>query len=379
MSSDSFRLESFRPWNPFQDKARPLRDSLDICRYPSPVSITETSPPSNFSNSATTNPNVHSHKPERHPLPPRPPVQVCLNDNLSQEVNTQSQDATEHQSLRVDRGFGAFDFEEILQPQALPSSGDENHLIIHDQLDMAAQHPLGFESGDPELACTASQDSHADNTASSLLTIECCDATIDPAIVDDFHFRDIEQTPARKETSDAMAARSSNKTVRGRSKRLNSQNAMKPRQQRSQTGRSTRANGPVKMSFSVLRDQFSSLPVEEQLQFLSWLFQGALSQCLHTSTSTDGASALGFIGEGPSTPPVQLLPDANLVDIEHPSTTRKGLSSSAEEDRLLGKLRQEENLTWSEVIERFSQRFPGRSKGSIQVHWSTKLRKQLPS
>jgi hypothetical protein len=123
MSSDSFRLESFRPWNPFQDKARPLRDSLDICRYPSPVSITETSPPSNFSNLATTNPNVHSHKPERHPLPPRPPVQVCLNDNLSQEVNTQSQDATEHQSLRVDRGFGAFDFEEILQPQALPSSG----------------------------------------------------------------------------------------------------------------------------------------------------------------------------------------------------------------------------------------------------------------
>lgn len=382
MSSDSFRLEFFRPWNPFQDKARPLRDSLDICRYPSPVSITEISPPSNFSNSAITNPNVHSHKPERHPLPPRPPVQVCLNDNLSQEINTQSQNATEHQSLRVDRGFGAFDFEEILQPQALPSSGGENHLIISGKLDMAAQHPLGFESGDPELTCTASQGSHADSTASSLLTIDCCDATIDPAIMDDFPCCDLEQTLARKETSDDLVpSRLSNKTVRGRKTRPNPRRSMKPGQQRSKTGRGTRANGQVKMSFSILRDQFSSLHVEEQLQFLSWLFQGALSQCIHTASSTDNTSALGFISgeEEASTPPsTQLFSDAN-VDIKHPGSSRKGLPFSAEEDRLLVELRTEKSLTWSEVIKRFSQRFPGRDKGSIQVHWSTKLRKQLPS
>jgi hypothetical protein len=132
--------------------------------------------------------------------------------------------------------------------------------------------------------------------------------------------------------------------------------------------RSTRANGPVKMSFSILRDQFSSLPVEEQLQFLSWLFQGALSQCLYTSTSMDRASALGSISgeeETSTQPPVQLLLEASVVDIEYPYSSRKGLLFSVEEDRLLVQLRKEEALTWSEVIKRFSQRFPGRSKGSI--------------
>lgn len=200
--------------------------------------------------------------------------------------------------------------------------------------------------------------------------------------MDNLHFRDLEQTSARKETSnDEVAPRLSDKTIRGRGMRLNSQGAMKPKRQRSKNGRRNRANGPVKMSFSTLRDQFCSLPAEEQLQFLSWLFQGALSQCLHTSTSTDGASALGSISgdEEPSTPSVQSLPDANVLDIEYRSTSRKGLSFSTEEDRLLVKLRKVEALTWSEVIKRFSQRFPGRSKGSIQVHWSTKLRKQLPS
>ncbi|CAG8129937.1 unnamed protein product, partial [Penicillium nalgiovense] len=56
------------------------------CRYPSPVSITATLPPSNSSSSTSENPNVHSHKSERHPLPPRPPVEFCLDDSLPQEI-----------------------------------------------------------------------------------------------------------------------------------------------------------------------------------------------------------------------------------------------------------------------------------------------------
>ncbi|KAI2735145.1 hypothetical protein DTO013E5_9486 [Penicillium roqueforti] len=393
MSSDSFRLESFRPWNPFQDKAQPLRNSLDICRYPSPVSITATSPPSNSSNSASTNPNFHFHKPERHPLPPRPPVEACLNDSLPQEINTQHQPAMQDQTLCVNPGVQAFDFEDIRQLQDLPSSGDEDRPMIYDNLGAESQHPLDFESGDPGFACTTSQHSHTGITRSSVLTSECCDATIDPAILGDYHFRDIEQTPARKDTDVVVPSRSSDKTVRGRSMRPK----MKPRRQWSKinkvsvvvdnrhvnrTGRSTRANGPVKMSFSILRDQFSSLPVEEQLQFLSWLFQGALSQCLHASSSADGASALGSISgeeETSTPPPAQPFAGANVVDIQHPGSSRKGLPFIPEEDRLLVKLRKEDALTWSEVIKRFSRKFPGRSKGSIQVHWSTTLRKQLLS
>ncbi|CDM35129.1 unnamed protein product [Penicillium roqueforti FM164] len=37
------------------------------------------------------------------------------------------------------------------------------------------------------------------------------------------------------------------------------------------------------------------------------------------------------------------------------------------------------NLAWSEVTRQFAQKFAGRSKGSIQVYWSTTLKKQRRS
>jgi hypothetical protein len=394
MSSDSFRLESFRPWNPFQDKAQPLRDSVDICRYPSPVSITATSLPSNSTNSASKNPNVHSHKSERHPLPPRPPVEVCLNDSLPQESNTQHQHhpAVEDQISCINPGVEAFDFNDILHLQDLPSSGDEDHPINCDNLGPESQCPLNFESGDLGLACTTSQQSQVGKAGSSGLASECCDPTIDPAILDDYHFQDMEPTPARKETSDVVApSRSLGKSVRGRGMRPNSQRAMKPGRQQSKiskvavvvdnrhmnrTGRSARASGPVKMSFSILRDQFSSLPVEERLQFLSWLFEGALSHCVSTRANLDTASVSGCI----SSQAVDLTDEydhsgssTELVDAQ---PTRKGLPWSMEENCLLVSLREEQNLAWSEVTRLFAKKFPGRSKGSLQVYWSTTLKKQ---
>ncbi|EKV06385.1 hypothetical protein PDIG_70080 [Penicillium digitatum PHI26] len=136
------------------------------------------------------------------------------------------------------------------------------------------------------------------------------------------------------------------------------------------------------MSFPILRDHFSSLPVEEQLQFLSWLFQGALSQCLHVSSSADSTSALDSVSgeeETSTPPPTQPFEGANGVDIQRPGSSRKGQPFLPEEDRPLVKLRKEDALTWSEVIKRFSRKFPGRSNGSIQVYWSTTLRKQLLS
>jgi hypothetical protein len=45
---------------------------------------------------------------------------------------------------------------------------------------------------------------------------------------------------------------------------------------------------------------------------------------------------------------------------------RKGLAWSAEEDRLLVKLK-EENLPWNEMLRRFDQNFLGRMPGSIEV------------
>lgn len=61
---------------------------------------------------------------------------------------------------------------------------------------------------------------------------------------------------------------------------------------------------------------------------------------------------------------------------EYTRPSRKGLSWSVEEDRLLVKLREEQKLAWSEVTKRFVQKFPGRTQGSIQVYWSTTLKNQ---
>jgi hypothetical protein len=42
----------------------------------------------------------------------------------------------------------------------------------------------------------------------------------------------------------------------------------------------------------------------------------------------------------------------------------------SKEDNLLIKLKQKDNLPWSEI----AKHFPGRTKGSLQVRYSTKLR-----
>ncbi|KAJ5544096.1 hypothetical protein N7494_005375 [Penicillium frequentans] len=192
------RLEPFRPWNPFQDKAQPSRDSLDICRYPVPVSITATSPPSDSSNSTSENTDVHPHISAQHPLPPRPPSEVCLRDSLPQEIDPQHQFYVEVQTSCVSPEIDALDFDDILQLQNLPDPGNEDHPMICHDLGLDSQYSLGFESYYPERACTTSQRSYVGNAGTYGLARECSDATIEPAILDDFHSRDIERDPHKK-------------------------------------------------------------------------------------------------------------------------------------------------------------------------------------
>jgi hypothetical protein len=54
---------------------------------------------------------------------------------------------------------------------------------------------------------------------------------------------------------------------------------------------------------------------------------------------------------------------------------RRRLPWSSEEVDLLLKLRRDEQRPWSEVTRLFSDRYPGRSPGAIQVYWSTVVRK----
>ncbi|KAJ5730149.1 uncharacterized protein N7483_004657 [Penicillium malachiteum] len=387
MSNGSFRLESFQLWKPSQEKAQALQDSLDTCRYPSPVSITTTSSPSGSRDPVSTNPNIHSYNHKRHPLPPRPLVEVCMNNGLQHEINTQPQLTVEDQAL---------DFRDTPAPQVSLNLPEIDHVMVCDNLGEVSEQSLGVESdqsGVSGLPCTTSQHSHAGNTGSPVLSGECPGTVIDPQILDDFHSRDSVQTSADEDISEVMSpSRSSDASTHSQSVRLNPQKVMKPgrpqpgrnnlsvvvdNRHRNRIGGNPRADSPVPIPSSRLQDQFSSLPVEAKLEFLSWLFQGAISQCSYTASIANCASASGLIpeDEGTSTlPSTELFPDINVV--EHSASSRKGLNYSAEEDKLLIKLRKEQALSWSEVTRRFSQIFPGRKQGSLQVHWNTKIEKK---
>lgn len=55
---------------------------------------------------------------------------------------------------------------------------------------------------------------------------------------------------------------------------------------------------------------------------------------------------------------------------------RKGMKWSQEESAFLLNLRKDEKQPWAEVTRLFSVKYPGRSRGTIQVYWSTTLRKE---
>jgi len=160
------------------------------------------------------------------------------------------------------------------------------------------------------------------------------------------------------------------------STKINKRSSVGKRCSKIGAGRSSSCRNSV--SFPTVRAQFSALPVEDRLQFLSWLFESALSHYVSTRPNIDVASVSRCASSqhGDMTYDCdQSSSNTELVDAQQPPS-RKGLPWSMEENFLLVSLREEQNLAWSEVTRLFAQKFPGRSKGSLQVYWSTTLKKQ---
>jgi hypothetical protein len=128
--------------------------------------------------------------------------------------------------------------------------------------------------------------------------------------------------------------------------------------------RGSSATASKEDSFSSLRSHFTSVSVDERLQFLSWLFEGALPRCISESNVR--------VSE-PIAPPTHcVFQPADSTAL--PETSRKGMTWSSEEKDLLIRLRRDEKRPWSDVVRLFSDQFPGRSPGSIQVFWSSTLK-----
>jgi hypothetical protein len=131
---------------------------------------------------------------------------------------------------------------------------------------------------------------------------------------------------------------------------------------------------PREDPFTALQSHFMSLPLDDRLQFLSWLFEGALSRCmsdtLQMACEEGEARATGRLSTRPEMEP------SPVVCRRVQGGSRKGMPWSAEEAGLLVKLRKDEGRTWSEVARVFSKEYPGRSQGAIQVSWSAALNKK---
>ncbi|KAJ6131317.1 hypothetical protein N7523_001777 [Penicillium sp. IBT 18751x] len=193
MSNASFRLECCRPWNPFQDKDQPLQDSLDICRYPSPVSMTATPP---LSNPVSKSQKGHSYKPGQHPLPARPPLEVCLDGGLHSDAQTTRHEPEDLRRTTSSPHAETFDPEDILQLQDIPGTEDVDSATMPDNVCLGAKHRSpGFRSCNLEPAFIAGQYPQAVDPGNPTQTGELPDPeTIDPAILDDHAFPGGEQS-----------------------------------------------------------------------------------------------------------------------------------------------------------------------------------------
>ena len=123
-----------------------------------------------------------------------------------------------------------------------------------------------------------------------------------------------------------------------------------------------------------LCSHFMSAPLDNCLQFLSWLFKGALPHCMSSSSPT-ASEERDVLATSCSSTSHEI--GWNQRDRRKAwGGSRKNMPWSMEEASLLLKLRKEESQSWSEVARLFSEHYPGRTLGVIQVHWSMILNKK---
>ncbi|KAI2787088.1 hypothetical protein POX_f07445 [Penicillium oxalicum] len=483
MTSASYRLDSFRPWNPFHDKPEALNMTAKLCRYPSPISMTATPTALSYDNPPKA--QSYADKARRHPLPARPPEEVCLNaeTKLRSQSTTLSEFGTSQRTVTVEHGDPTSYPEETVQTTEIEdTTAHIDPAILNDN--PASSVEFASEASpcqELDLANTTDSSSPQDSTFDTVL----------PAPQLRQHTSGSSATLNKHTTSVTKRCYIRKRLIGNGSSRV---------LLRETSPRRREAHSPT---FSAFRTQFFAMSLQDRLQFVSWLFESALSQCL-SQPSSPGTKSLSNCGTScdPSTksgpmhqssiaesvrsfdqspyrelecgpqhhresplvedkdqqdddqleyeieeilahkkgahgsvsylvkwkgyeeseatwePGVSVRDTVALENYElqmaitadrthatrdyngstgraqgrnhsysrrpdsvtkhtpmrHEPPTRKGLPWSPDEFALLSKLRVADNLPWSAIYREFSRKFPGRTKGSLQVYWSTKRR-----
>jgi hypothetical protein len=105
-------------------------------------------------------------------------------------------------------------------------------------------------------------------------------------------------------------------------------------------------------SFTALRSHFLSLCLNDRLQFLSWLFEGALPRCNSESLLTARGDAQATIR---CSRPLQGVVQDPGTSRDARGSSRKCMPWSTEEVDLLLKLRKDEGWPWTHVARLFSE------------------------
>ncbi|KAJ5808888.1 hypothetical protein N7474_010157 [Penicillium riverlandense] len=342
MTSAKFALDTFRPWIQSTPDCT-VFDPVDLCRYPSPISIAET-PISSFSGRGIALGKYEQER-LRHPLPSRPPVDVCVNSSLPDSTPTAVVEVLSESPSAV---AGA----------RYPSTGitDEN---------LQAQCEEHATSIDPSMLHLGFIADCTRTPTNDDVTFTGC-RPLDEIASLGHDGPESNIMPTNALTVSKIRDQLSSKKPAGCSKR--------PRKKASPQRK--------KASSTTLQSQFSASPPDEKLQFLSWLFEAATSRC-----------RLDHQTQGVTTPPTARSPELDVSSAPlheqngaafpytetHPdshSLTRKGKTWTAEEKNLLVRLKEELGLPWKKVAREFSEQFPGRSKGSIEVYYCTTLKRE---
>ncbi|KAA8652807.1 uncharacterized protein ATNIH1004_001712 [Aspergillus tanneri] len=300
--------------------------------------------PSNPSGTVLKSPKFYSYNSERHPLPARPPVEVCMDNGVHSDAQTTRDELEDlERATSADPHPQTFSSEDTLLRQVLPGTENIDPAIINNNIFPRTEHIQA--SQDPAVT-----DGH--------LSQSPCFPSTDPPLQSSRHGAEDMIMP------DLQYPRVA-KRLNARKRYIGNGTSSAPK-----SGAKRRKN----LAFPAFRSQFLAMSVEDRLQFLSWLFEGALSHCISTSLDMNTASTFSSSPDLDTPIAYDLGCDYQTlitqpVHTHNAHPTRKGRPWSVEEDRLLVKLREEQNLAWSEVARRFAQTFPGRNT----MHFSLPL------
>ncbi|KAF7623887.1 hypothetical protein F9C07_1840295 [Aspergillus flavus] len=462
MSVIAFPIEAFRPWKPSQPKPIPRRRPPRAHHHKAPVPGRSSPALPNALNTLAPLHSLHSQQNNhQHPLPARPPAEVCVHGNLRSDICQSACSASGEEPVSTSGGSNELSVTELdespvvtamhaaTSPQAQTRCGspasDLNRLSDSVTTDISIESECSIQG---VAGCRSLSENPASSTPQPPGLHEQALVPIDPVILsDEFRlesnqlYQDIGESDAlwtsQQELpclypeppivphsifdNDHLSLRLTNENGPAthrhcgahsrqalpdhsaesnapsrdtRQQHCNSDINRAELHKRPSAGsdeRKGRRNkrqrleettpSPAGSSCASLRFHFLSAPTTARLEFLSWLFEGALPRCtfepeissnIAPAKSTDGTRVRKQVRC--ATPQ-----DADSLDNSNTrEKSRKGMPWLPEEEDFLIDLRNTRGLPWSDVMKLFSDQYPGRSQGSVQVHWSTKLKKRCP-